>query len=412
MAQSKIVPALLHELKALPPEAELGTIVLYRRSAFSPRALVPGARPLRVFQLIPAMALSARAKAIHLLEEDPRVVKIWPDLPVKACLDVAVQRIGAPRLWAQGLTGRGVGIAILDTGIDSGHPDFAGRIRARESFVGPSADDEHGHGTHVAGAAAGSGAASGGRYRGVAPQADLYVARVLARDGSGRMSEVMAGIDWAVRQPVQVINLSLGGAAQPSDGADALSTMCDAAVEAGYVLCCAAGNGGPQSSTIGSPAAARLVLTVGAVDDDDRVAAFSSRGPTSDGRPKPDLVLPGVGIISTRARGTRVGDILNERYVASSGTSMASPQLAGAVALLLQASPGLTPAEIRSLLVHSAVPLGEPESAQGAGRVDLARAYLGQPQPGPTSPPGEPSGCASLLPRALAATLFGRRGAL
>lgn len=409
MAEPKIAAPLLQELKALPPDAELPIIVLYKPTAFSPRAIVPGARPLRVYELIPAMALAARGKAVHQLSEDPRVERVWDDRPVHTCLDVAVPQVGAPRLWEMGLTGRGVRIAVLDTGLDASHPDFDTRLKARESFIEGETNDGSGHGTHVCGTAAGNGQASGGRYRGIAPQAELYTAKVLRNDGSGRTSDVMAGIDWAARHRVHVINLSLGSSPVPSDGDDALSTMVNAAVERGFVTCCAAGNNGPEAQTIGSPGAARLALTVGAVDDLDRIAPFSSRGPTRDGRAKPDLVMPGVGIVSTRARGTQMGSIVNEHYTQASGTSMATPLLSGAVALLLQHDPGLTPAEIRTLLVGSARPTGEPQNTAGAGRVDIYRAYLGQPAwrppAAPRPSPSRPPGCSLGLARALAARL-------
>lgn len=407
VAEAKIVPSLLQELKALPPDAELSVIVLYKPSAFSPRALVPGTRPRRVYELIPAMALSARGKAIHVLDEDPRVEKIWPDLPVHTCLDVAAPQVGVPRLWELGLTGKGIRLAILDTGLDAEHPDFGLRLRARESFVDRDPSDGNGHGTHVAGVAAGSGEASQGRYRGIAPEADLYIAKVLRDDGSGATSDVMAALDWAVRQQPHVINLSLGGSPTPADGSDPLSTMCNAAVEKGFVVCCAAGNSGPASYTVGAPGAARLVITVGAVDDSDRIAPFSSRGPTADGRVKPDLVMPGVSIISARARGTQMGSIVNEHYTQASGTSMATPLLSGAVALLLQHDPGHTPAEVKSLLTGSALSIGEPENTQGSGRADVYRAYLGQPSPRPVQPSPQPlpRGCTTAVAQALAVML-------
>ena len=142
--------------------------------------------------------------------------------------------------------------------------------------------DLNGHGTHCASIAAGTGAASGGQYRGVAPDASLYIAKVLDAAGNGRMTSVMAGVEWAVDEGVQVISLSLGGSG-PCDGTDALSEMCDAAVAEGVVVCVAAGNEGPEPYTVGAPGCARDVITIGAANDLDRIAAFSSRGPTRDG---------------------------------------------------------------------------------------------------------------------------------
>ncbi|HDN79766.1 MAG: hypothetical protein DRI61_05525 [Chloroflexi bacterium] len=347
-------------------------------------------RVLRHFRLVPASAAKLKVADLEALEADPRVEKIWLDLPVQAWLDTSVPLIRAPKVWEAGYTGQGVKVAVIDTGIDPDHPDFAGRIAAYTSFVGGDGRDDHGHGTHVASIIAGSGAASRGKYRGVAPEALLYSAKVLRADGSGMMSDVMAGIEWAVEQGVQVINLSLG-APGPCDGTDALSTMCDAAVDRGIAVCVAAGNMGPSSGTIGSPGCARKVITVGASNDEDQVADFSSRGPTSDGRTKPDIVFPGVNIIACRAQGTSMGHPLNEHYTSASGTSMATPHASGVVALLLSAQPELTPSQVKEKIMSTALDLHLDPNVQGAGRGDAFSAYTGETPPSPPPPP--PPGC-------------------
>jgi len=255
-----------------------------------------------------------------------------------------------------------------------------------------SAQDGNGHGSHVAGIIAGSGAASNGKYRGVAPQADLYIAKVLDDYGSGRMSNVMAGLDWAVAQKVQIINLSLGNDGN-CDGTDALSEACDAAVGKGVAVFVASGNSGPMERTVGAPGCAREVITIGASTDNDEVASFSSRGPTSDGRVKPDVVLPGMNIISLRATGTTLGSgQVDEHYTSLSGTSMATPHAAGVAALLLAANPDLTPRQIKEILKSTAVDLGLNLNTQGAGRVDAFAAWKmalsGEiPEPEPTPEP-------------------------
>jgi serine protease AprX len=312
-------------------------------------------------------------------------------------------------VWDAGLKGTGIKVAVVDTGIDDTHPDFAGRIMAAKSFVSDSARDDNGHGTHVAGTVAGNGSKSNGKYIGVAPEAHLYIAKVLRADGSGSMSSVMAGIEWAVlEQQVQIINLSLGGTAT-CDGTDALSVLCDEAVlQAGVVMCIAAGNAGPRHQTIGPPGCARYVITVGAIDDDDQVARFSSRGPTADGRVKPDIVFPGVGIVAPRAAGTSLGAVIEEGYVASDGTSMATPHASGVAALMLQANPELTAEQVKTEMLAGGVDIGALPNEQGIGRGDAHRAYLKvigeelpEPPPPPTPTPSEPPGCL--------AALFGQR---
>lgn len=364
------------------------------------------------YHLRPFVHMHATAGAIHRIEADPDVMRIYEDLPVRATLDQSIPRIRVPRLWEEGLKGEGVRIAILDTGIDPEHPDFEGRIAATTDFSGEGPMDRSGHGTHCASVAAGSGASSEGKYRGVAPGASIYSAQVLRSDGGGMMSDVMAGIEWAVDQGVQIISLSLGTPG-PCDGTDALCETCDAAAEMGTIICVAAGNDGPRSSTIGSPGCARTVITVGAVSDLDQVASFSSRGPTADGRLKPDVVLPGVDIVAARARGTSLGTVVDAHYTSLSGTSMATPHAAGVCALLLESEPHLTPQEIKARLTSTALDLGTDPYGQGKGRVDAWRArHPGEaPAPGPApSPPLQPGpgigqGC---LP-ALLYLLFGPR---
>jgi serine protease AprX len=202
---------------------------------------------------------------------------------------------------------------------------------------------------------------------------------------------------------VHVINMSLGGDGT-CDGTDALSVTCDAAVERGVVMCVAAGNSGPGPNSVGSPGCAKNVVTIGATDREDQVASFSSRGPTSDGRAKPDVCFPGVNIVSCRAAGTTLGTPFNDLYTVASGTSMATPHASGACALLLQAKAGLSPEQVKDLLMNTAKSLGLDANSQGKGRADVFAAYeseLGQtPEPTPTPNP-EPmpkqSGCLQMF---------------
>jgi len=197
-----------------------------------------------------------------------------------------------------------------------------------------------------------------------------------------------------VQQHVRVINLSLGGVG-PCDGTDALSATCDAAVDQGVMVCVAAGNYGPGASTVGPPGCARKVLTVGASTDQDTLANFSAHGPTADGRVKPDVLLPGVGIVSCRAQGTSMGTPVDALYTSASGTSMATPHATGFSALLLEAFPNLTPAHLKDRFMNTAISLGLEPYAQGKGRADAYRAYQGTDVE-PPKPPFQPGGC--LLP--------------
>lgn len=397
-------------LAASPADQPVPVIVRYKSAearAVAQRKSVAGMAMGEQFELIPAQAVLATPAAILDLASDPLVETVWEDLPVHTMLDVSVPLVNAPKLWDLGFEGEGIKVAVVDTGIDAEHPDLEGRILLAKDFTGasPEAKDGNGHGTHVASTIAGSGAASGGKYIGVAPDAQLLVAKVLRDDGSGMTSQVMAGVDWAVQQGAHVINLSLG-ADGSCDGTDAMSAICDAAVAAGVVVCVAAGNAGPGAATVGSPGCARQVITVGATNDADKVTSFSSRGPTKDGRVKPDVCFPGYGIVAARAKGTRMGTPVDAFYTSANGTSMATPHASGAAALLLQAHPGLTPAQVKERLMATAVDLGVDANTQGKGRGDILAAHQftappptpepepePTPEPTPEPPPSPPGGC-------------------
>ncbi|WP_448316038.1 S8 family serine peptidase [Streptomyces sp. CO7] len=302
------------------------------------------------------------------------VAKLWLDGRVKADLKESVPLIGAPKAWEAGWTGKGVKVAVLDTGIDAGHPDFDGLIDGTSSFVpGEAVTDVNGHGTHVAGTIVGSGAASGGENKGVAPDADLYVGKVLGgAEGSGQDSWVMAGMQWAAETGADVVNMSLGDT-YPTDGSDPMSQMVDALSEQyGTLFVIAAGNAGPE--TISSPGAAAAALTVAATDKQDRLASFSSTGPLAySGAMKPDLAAPGVDI--TAARSQEMTDGGEGLYRTISGTSMATPHVAGAAALLAQQHPDWTGAQLKEHLTSTAKGLGDVSPYEvGTGRLDVAAA--------------------------------------
>ena len=303
--------------------------------------------------------------------------RISLDGKVKAVLDRSTGQINAPTAWKAGYEGQGVKVGVLDTGVDSNHPDLSGRIAEAKDFSGSGNTDDHfGHGTHVASIVGGTGAASGGTRRGVAPHADLLIGKVLDDNGYGSESGVIDGMEWAADEHAKVVNMSLG-ANEQTDGTDPMSQALNTlTASTGTLFVVAAGNAGPGQSTVGSPGAADAALTVGAVDRDDSLAPFSSRGPRfGDGAVKPDVTAPGVGIVAARAAGTTLGDPVDANYVALSGTSMATPHVAGAAALLAQQHPDWGAQQLKDALISTSRTVsGTKVTEQGGGRIDLATA--------------------------------------
>ncbi|GHC33496.1 hypothetical protein GCM10010348_70500 [Streptomyces anthocyanicus] len=304
------------------------------------------------------------------------IAHVWLDGVRKASLDTSVAQIGTPKAWAAGYDGKGVKIAVLDTGVDATHPDLKGQVTASRNFTSaPTAGDRYGHGSHVASIAAGTGAKSEGRYKGVAPGAKILNGKVLDDSGFGDDSGILAGMEWAAAQGADVINMSLGGTDTP--GVDALEEAVDRlSAEKGVLFAIAAGNDGPQS--IGSPGSADAALTVGAVDDKDALADFSSTGPrTGDGGLKPDVTAPGVDITAASADGNLiVGEVGEEPdgYMTISGTSMATPHVAGAAAILKQQHPQWKHTELKSALTGSTKAGAYTAFEQGSGRIQVDRA--------------------------------------
>ena len=264
--------------------------------------------------------------------------------------------------------GEGVSIAVIDTGV-SLHCDLIrpfNRIRCFKDFVNGKTFpyDDDGHGTHVCGIAAGNGYSSG-KHRGTAPGAALVVLKALDKDGNGNASDILAAMQWIYsyrhRYNIRVLNLSLG--IPPSDASqiDPLVLGANALVSAGICVVTAAGNSGPEKCSITSPGISPFVLTVGACDDRRKVADFSSRGPTPAGLHKPDLVAPGVDILSLSSRDP-------EGYISQSGTSMSAPYAAGLAACYCARHPAAGPAEIKDALIRSCRPLKHADkNTQGHG---------------------------------------------
>ncbi|MFJ3798981.1 S8 family serine peptidase [Streptomyces sp. NPDC090088] len=315
----------------------------------------------------------------------PAVNRVWLDARVEALPrptaaapsddGAGTAQMGAPDAWRAGLDGKGVKVAVLDTGVDTTHPDLKDAVVASANFAGTrTTDDMFGHGTHVASSIAGSGAASGGKYKGVAPGAQLLNAKVLDDDGYGSDSGIVAGMQWAVDQGAKVINMSLGQ--RDVYGTDPLEQAVDELSAAkGVLFAISAGNDGPGEGTLASPGSADAAITVAAVDHDDSLGSFSSRGPTADDGLKPDISAPGVNIVGAKAKNAVIGtDAGTPGYITLSGTSMASPHVAGAAAILAQQHPDWTGERIKAALMASAKPRSGPTAyEQGSGRVDLTR---------------------------------------
>jgi len=298
-------------------------------------------------------------------------------------LDIATPTLGLDKLHEQGITGKGVTIAVIDTGI-APHADLKDRIVGFFDLVNKKEEpyDDNKHGTHCSGIATGDGTNSQGLYVGAAPEAKLVGIKVLSGAGSGSFSTVIEGIQTAVEHKddmgIKVLSLSLGAYASKPAQDDPVVQAVEKAVEAGVSVVIAAGNSGPYAKTVGTPGNAPNVITVGAADDkntltreDDIVARFSSRGPTKfDELVKPDVIAPGTNIIAAS------NDM--EGYVSLSGTSMATPDVAGTVALLYQVKPNATPQEIKSALMGTAehlpsMPEKDP-NVEGQGMINPAAA--------------------------------------
>ena len=348
----------------------------------------------RRYQTVPGLVGVVTPQGLENLRRNPDVQAVALDMPIQALDNESAALIRADHVWNDlGLTGAGINIAVIDTGVDRTHPDLADHIVAQHCFSkgscppsgadeGEDAQDENGHGTHVAGIISSRGTAS---PRGIAPDAGLVAVRVMDKNASGWNSDMIAGIDWVVANQAQfnikAINLSLG-AGQYADVCDAqdANTMLqasalEAARQAGIVTFAASGNEGLTGGMV-APACISSVVSVGAVYDAnlgamawppcsdasataDRITCFSNSSSTLD------LLAPGAVIMST---------MLGGGQVSKSGTSMASPHAAAAAALMLQAYPSLTPAEIETTLERTGVPITDQRTGRVTPRIDALAA--------------------------------------
>lgn len=296
------------------------------------------------------------------------------DKTAEAALDESTARIDVPTARERfDVDGSGVRVAVIDTGIDSDHPDLADRLVYEADYTRRGVADNNGHGTHVAGIAAGDGAVSDGEYVGVAPGADLMNVKALDGSGRGRYSNIIAAVEDAVDNDADVINMSIGGPTSPDDP---LVAAVNWAREQGVVTTAAAGNelGTAAFRTVNSPAAAAGAIAVGASDDGDGrrgPSLASARGPTDHTfLVKPEVSAPGVDIT---AAGSQDAD--QDPYADKTGTSMAAPHVAGLAALLLEIDPDRTPDAIEDTLVSTATfEAGRDVYKQGGGEVDAVDA--------------------------------------
>ncbi|RJQ07896.1 MAG: peptidase S8/S53 subtilisin kexin sedolisin, partial [Bacillota bacterium] len=331
-----------------------------------------GGEIIHSYRIVPALAVRLPDAAAAALAANPRVAYVDEDGIMHAIGDTlpwGVDRIDADVVQAGGNSGSGVKVGILDTGIDLDHPDL--HVAGGATFVdGTSApDDDNGHGTHVAGTVA--ALANGTGVIGVAPAAALYAVKVLDSGGSGYISDIVAGIDWAVTNGMKVINMSFGGS---SDDAT-LRAACDNAYAAGVLLVAAAGNSGNpagKGDNVSYPARYSSVIAVAATDQSDKRASFSSTGPDVE------LAAPGVDILSTYYGGG---------YATASGTSMACPHVVGVAALVYYANAGYSNADVRNAMTSTAIDLGTAgrDTLYGYGLVYAPDAVGGGSSPPPSS---------------------------
>ena len=295
------------------------------------------------------------------------------------------QQVGCGDEFAAFGSNGGITVAMLDTGV-AVHPDFDNRIIAFKDFVYGKKRmyDDSGHGTHVAGCLCGSGYASSGNYRGIAPASRLVVGKVLDEKGDGCIEHMAQGINWVLdmqrEYDIRILNISIGmGENTEKERMNVLLELVDEAWRRGIIVVCAAGNMGPDAMTISPLGARREVITVGCHeggyfgDRKQLCENYSGRGPSPYAMKKPDIVAPGTDIISCNSRIRKAGRFYRDAYIAKSGTSMATPIVSGGLALLLQKYPFYSNEEAKQKLLYTAKDLNEPWNKQGWGMIQIDR---------------------------------------
>ncbi|RDE16336.1 MAG: hypothetical protein C4K49_04795 [Candidatus Thorarchaeota archaeon] len=365
------------------------------------------------FHLIPVVSLLATSDAVKALAQSDVIRTLGLDTkrsampltlpsseePVWARLDYESPQevLSADDLWSQGYNGTGVTVAVIDSGVQSTHPDLQGRLIGFRDFVnglndmdpsdGITSYDDNGHGTATAWLVAGTGVASAGLLKGMAPGADLLIVKVLDDTGSATDSAIATGIEFAVDNGADIISMSIGGSWTDTGISDPSIIASHAAVEEGVVVVVAAGNDGPAPFSINAPGVVEDVITVGASAGSLAVTDFSSRGPVERTHlqpiglhAKPDIVAPGLRVVSGRAASASTTEYpfynytqYGGNYAEWSGTSASAPQIAGILALLMDKYAVITPIEMKAFLMAGATDLGEDPMAQGWGLANVSK---------------------------------------
>ncbi len=305
-------------------------------------------------------------------------------------MDRVRKRIQLDELGEQRWQKYGITVAVLDSGIGL-HPDLIGKCMVFMDFVNHKTKqyDDNGHGTHVCGILCGSGEASKGKYRGIAPSCRLVVCKVLDEQGDGSADTMLEALQWLLKNhkkyDIRIVNISVGiGKMHDKNKTRKLTSSLEQLCDAGVLIICAAGNKGPKPGSISNVGGSNKVITIGCYDDlepmtcDENCERYSGRGPLDTTIRKPDLVAPGTGIVSCSHIYTRVleedkncNEYYKYLYVAKTGTSMATPIVTGCAALLLQKEPYLSNIKVKERLKYSAQDLGKPWNWQGWGMVNV-----------------------------------------
>lgn len=277
-----------------------------------------------------------------------------------------------------GITGKNIGIAVLDTGI-SNHIDLNDNLVCFKDYINirKTAYDDNGHGSHVSGIIAGNGYKSKGRFKGIAPDSKIIMLKCLDKNGNGKIDNAEKGLNFIIdnrdRFNIRIVNISVGSIKKTDDNeSERLVSAVEELWKLGFVVIVAAGNNGPDKRSVTAPGNAKSVITVGASDDNmvsgnDRRKNYSGRGPTKICVVKPEIVCPGTGIISCNNK---------NGYSTKSGTSMAVPIVSGIVALMLESKPDLTNKEIKKKMYETAIDVGLPKNHQGWGEINARRLIL------------------------------------
>ena len=416
----KLLPVIVEMQQPLPPfigapnvdrALEALDLLRFNGVAVAPLSLIDSAAGFANAAGIDALSLVPTVAFVHhdaTVGPQPSAAPPVPPATPDQVSGVYPKVVRANKVWQQGITGGGVTVAILDSGVaaDADLVQPNNRLLASVNFADERlTSDPGGHGTHIAGIVAGNGTRSGGEFTGIAPQANVVDVRVLGNTGSGRISSVVRGIEWVLAHRaaynIRVINLSFGAPANLPYRVDPMSAAVEIAWRRGLVVVAASGNGGPQRDTVVTPGIDPYVITVGATDDrgtigrgDDMLAWFSAWG-SPDSNAKPDLVAPGRRIVSLRVPGSALDTLFPDRVVMAqngatyfrlTGTSMATAVVSGAAALLLQGRPTLTPDQVKALLVGTTQPYGQESGqvlpdpiADGSGLLDANAATLAVP---------------------------------